>query len=195
MRTEPQSALTWRVMPLLTRNSPLRSTEACGGAFAPSKLSGRNSRENTRRNRPRQTQSLASCAEENAGLLEKPRITKDTRQRTWKTLLFVPRVYLAQGRSTPQTDVAAWITALKILKRANNAPERLVSGKLTGSRRGHMADLDHGRRRGRLRDRENLNGLVIERTHQQVHSLDTDTRVGVVFERIEQSLADIAVRG
>ena len=109
--------------------------------------------------------------------------------------MFVPRVYLAQGRSTPQTDVAAWITTLKILKRANNAPERLVSGKLTGSRRGHMADLDHGRRRGRLRDRENLNGLVIERTHQQVHSLDTDTRVGVVFERIEQSLADIAVRG
>ena len=29
---------------------------------------------------PRQTQSLALCAEENAGLLEKPRIRKDTRQ-------------------------------------------------------------------------------------------------------------------
>src|SRR6516162_2804564 len=128
------------------------------------RVTGRRSRKNTMKNAARSAQALSARAQEEDGLSETPCITKDRNSlRTWN-LLFVACVDFAQGRSTSQTDVAARITALKIFKRADNVPERLVSGNLTG--RGQMADLDHWGRR--FRNGENLHRLVVQRTHQQV---------------------------
>src|SRR6516225_7460736 len=156
------------------------------------RVTGRRSRKNTMKNAARSAQALSARAQEEDGLSETPCITKDRNSlRTWN-LLFVACVDFAQGRSASQTDVAARITALKFFKRTDNVPERLVSGNLTGSRRWQMADLDHWRRR--FRNGKNFHRLVVQRTHQQVHGFNANTRVGVVFERIEQGLTHVMVR-